>query len=197
MEYIYAALFSGGVVKFGRSVDVWHRMTAYEAEVRRQGGAIQMVMVSTVFDAVECERQLLDAARSRLLVVSRESFKYAFPKDVAEVFRLARFSFISMIPDTDKFGFKLTQESFKGSFINYEARSVNRVSNLEDKIDIRMLKKITAYSGNFTSAIASNKMPNETRDTITDSLTRLCEKGLIQKLPSTGSRDGFMYRLVE
>lgn len=197
MEYIYAALFSGGVVKFGRSVDVWHRMTAYDNEIKRQGGVINAVMVATVFDAPSCERQLLDAARSSLLTVSRESFRYVHPKDVAEVFKLARFSFITVIPEDNKFGFKMTPESFKGSFNNYEPKSSNKAALLEDKIDIRMMKKITGYSGNFTASVASNKMPNENRDAIIDSLTRLCERGLVEKIPSSGSRDGFIYKVVE
>ena len=59
MDYVYAAVFSDGTVKFGRSVDVWKRLYALDAEGCRFDNIMTCCFISTVFDAVKVERDLL------------------------------------------------------------------------------------------------------------------------------------------
>lgn len=194
MDYIYCAVFSDATVKFGRSVDVWKRLYSLDAESKRFGNSVKHCFLSTVFDSVRDERNLLEHAGEMLEVVSRESFKAESTASVAEVYHAARVPFMFCEMSDVAFGPMITKNSFstnfdmasdKGGFISKPTR--------KDRVEARILKLIDTYSGPVTRSIFKNRLLNYPDFYVDEALSDMIGRGILSKEPHPTSQCGFKY----
>lgn len=157
MDYIYAAITSDGIVKVGRSTDVWTRLYALDSESKRYGVSVDYCLISTVFDSVRVERELLDVFRGSMDSVSRESFKFDEYEDIFHAFNLARVPFLLCEMSSDKFGPVLAKDSFSPTTDNMAKGRLKDVLSQSERIERRIIKVAETYSGKYTNAIIKNR----------------------------------------
>lgn len=197
MDYIYCAVFSDGTAKFGRSVDVWKRLYALDSEGKRFGRVLKSCFLSTVFDSVRDERNLLECAGESLEVVSRESFKVNGPADASEVFHAAKVPYLFCEMSDGSFGPMITQNSFSPDFsmATGEGGHIGRPSR-KDRVEARILKLIDTYSGPVTRSIFKNRLLNYSDDYVNEAIADMTDRGVIVAKPHAQSQCGFKYERV-
>jgi hypothetical protein len=197
MEYIYCAIFSDGTAKFGRSVDVWKRLYSLDAEGKRFGRILRSCLLSTVFDGVRDERNILECAAEMLDPVSRESFKAENPQHAAEVFNAARVPYLFCEMSNGAFGPVLTQNSFSPDFskTTSEGGHIGKPTR-KDRVKARILKVIDTYNGPVTRSIFKNRLLNYSDDYVGEVIEEMKADGVIRALEYEKSQCGYKYERV-
>lgn len=90
MAYVYAVVFEGNIVKFGRSVDPYKRVGDHVTDGRRYGKRATLAMISYAANDVMAERDILDETIGHLKSVSQESFEFGKLSEVFMCFTRAR-----------------------------------------------------------------------------------------------------------
>lgn len=161
MEYVYAAIFTDNTVKFGRSTDVWSRLYAYNAESVRHQNRLVACFISTVFDSVDVERELIKCAVNLGMdMTSREGFSYNKLTDVRDVFRTIRLPYIFCEMSRDGFGPVLAKNSFSTDFDKVDLEFSSNDVSRQSRIEARVVNLVKTYSGPVTPSILRNRLLN-------------------------------------
>lgn len=196
MDYIYCAVFTDNTAKFGRSVDVWKRLYALDAEGRKFGSRVSSTFISTVSDGVRCEREILTAAAELLEPVSRESFMSGSLADVVSVYDTVRLPYIFCAMGTETFGPAIGPNSFSPDFsLIEEGGGAGSKPTRNDRARNRVLKLFDTYSGSITRSIFKNRLLNYPDEMIDGVLEEMISDGSIVKIPYDKSQCGFRYEL--
>lgn len=195
MDYVYCVVFSDNTAKFGRSTDVWNRICSLDAEGKRFGRTPSACFVSTVFDGVRAERDVLRAAEDMLTQTSKESFIINGASCVARVLEAARIPYIFCHMMKDRFGMELSSNSFS---TNFDLVIVDRHSHKEKgrkgRLKARILKVVSGYNGNVTKSILSNKIPTYNSELMDEVLLEMIEDGSLVREENLLSRCGWSYK---
>lgn len=155
MAYVYAVVFDGNIVKFGRSIDPWKRISNHVSDGKRYDQSAILAFVSQVQDCVKAESELIVEASWVMDEISQESFKFKEISEIASCFRAIRLEYMVFKVANDPYRLSVYPDTFKFDDSNFTKADL--VSDPLEKIKRGIAVSISCSDGlSFDTIKAGN-----------------------------------------